>query len=616
VPLMKTEPRAAVMDREAAGKPPPAPAKISPEALVEEEEALWLATTYRGHKEPELTLRALVPGILLGVVIVAYNVYMGLRTGWGEGGSILAAILGFALMRALRQKYSVLENNLTQTTASASATVGNAMNLIAAFFLMGVAISGWQVLVWLISMSALGVLFAVPLRRQLVVGEKLVFPTGTACASLISTMHAKGGEGMRKAHALLITGCVGAAVTWLRDTAFLGPLRIPSHFYFDWLRLKIGGFASRELLLGVEASPMILGAGFLIGPRVGVSLGVGAIASWAILAPWLVTHGVIENLGYRSVTGWTMWVGSSVLVSASLTSMVLRWRVITRALASMGKARRQALGALEIGRTPWVVGLVLSAVAVSLVLRVSLGIPLWMGGLGIVMSFLLAVVAVRATGETDIAPLGAVGHVTQIVNGALSPGNAMANLGAGIVTAGGAGEAADLMQDLKTGYLLGATPRRQVIGQLVGVVVGALCAVPIFFLLTQAHGLGTEKLPAMAAVVWSNFAQLLSRGFGVLPPFALTGVAIGVAVGILFGVLEKTRVRRWLPSPVGFGIGMIFPAFQGITMMVGGLVRGAVDRWRPRWSEQYAYLTAAGLIAGEGLIGIVVAVLIARGLLG
>ncbi len=615
MPITTTEQRAA--DARAGSLPDKNAhdARLSPEERVEQEETLWLATTYRGHSEAELTLKALIPGILLGVLIVTYNVYMGLRTGWGEGGSILAAILGFAMMRACRQKYTILENNLTQTTASASATIGNAMNIIATFFLMGMVLSGWQVFTWLLCMGCLGIFFAIPLRRQLVVGEKLVFPTGTACASLITTLHTRGREGMSKARAILLSGGVAAAVTWLRDTSFLAPVVIPQRFFFDWLRVRIAGFKTSELMLGVETSPMILGAGFLIGPRVGISLGLGAILSWAVLAPWLAGAGVIENLGYRSVTGWTMWAGSSVLVSAALTSLVLRWRIVARSLASMGKVRDHKLGALDIGQNMWLVGLVASAVIVAVVLRVSLGVSLWMGLFSIVISFLLAVVVVRATGETNIAPLGATGHITQIVYGGLAPGNVPANLGTAIVTAGSAGEAADMMQDLKTGYLLGATPKRQVVGQIIGVLVGTLVAVPVFFLLTRAHGLGSEHLPAVAAVVWSSFASVLSKGFDALPQYTPLAVGIGVGIGVFLGLLEKTRIRRWLPSPVGFGVGMIFPGFQGLTMMLGGVIRAAVDRFHPRWSEGYAYLVAAGLIAGEGLVGIGIAVLIERGII-
>lgn len=595
---------------------PPGPERLTDEARVEQEEALWLATTYRGDREPELTLRALIPGILLGVVIASYNIYMGLKTGWGEGGSILAAILGFAIMRAFRQKYSVLENNLTQTTASASATVGNAMNLIAAFFLMGIVISGWRVFAWLLCMSVLGIFFAVPLRRQLVVAEKLVFPSGTACASLITTMHSKGQEGMRKATALLTAGGIAGLVTWLRDAPFLGALRVPPQFYFEWLRVRIAGFTSRELMLGVEASPLVLGAGFLVGPRVGVSLGIGAIVSWAFLAPWLVRSGIVDGLGYRSIAGWTMWVGSAVLVSASVTSMLLRWRLVTRALGSVGRAREHRLGSLEMAGRTWLFGFLAAAAVVVAVLNITLGIPVWMGALSIVISFFLAMVVVRATGETDIAPLGATGHITQMVYGGLAPGQVPVNLGTGIVTAGSAGESADLMQDLKTGYLLGATPKRQVVGQIVGVLVGALVAVPVFLLLVDAHGLGTEKLPAVAAVVWSNFARMLSDGFRVLPRYAALGAGIGVIFGVLLGIVQRTRLGRWAPSPVGLGVGMIFPGFQGLTLMIGGLARAAVDRLWPRWSDRYAYLMAAGLIAGEGLIAITIAILIERGIIG
>jgi OPT family oligopeptide transporter len=232
----------------------------------------------------------------------------------------------------------------------------------------------------------------------------------------------------------------------------------------------------------------------------------------------------------------------------------------------------------------------------------------------ILLSFVLAVIATRATGETNNNPVGAVGHVTQGVFSGIGGGGAFPNVLAGGITAAGAQQAADMMQDLKTGHLLGATPRRQFIAQLVGVSVGALVAVPAFFLLWKAYGIGpeSEMLPAPAGISWSNFARVLSEGFDALPPHSAAAVLVAALLGVAL-TLPSRRVQRWLPSPFALGIAFIYPGMYALTICLGSLLGRILQRFAPRFAEGRIFLLAAGLIVGEAVMGTLIAAWILTG---
>jgi uncharacterized oligopeptide transporter (OPT) family protein len=183
------------------------------------------------------------------------------------------------------------------------------------------------------------------------------------------------------------------------------------------------------------------------------------------------------------------------------------------------------------------------------------------------------------------------------------------------ITASGANQAADMMQDFKTGYLLGATPKRQTYAQLAGVLVGALVAVPIFFAVTGAFGIGTETMPAPSAVSWSGMAQLFSKGFDALPPYASYGVIGGIILGILLTLLESTKLRKFIPSPYGFGIAMIMPIDLSIMIFLGAMAKLVMDKRMPAWMESYSISLASGLVIGESVIGVVIAAMTAFGLI-
>ncbi|MFH1724543.1 MAG: OPT family oligopeptide transporter [Elusimicrobiota bacterium] len=596
----------------------------------DDEENAWLANVYRGDKLPEVTLKVIVVGGLMSGLMIVFNVYMGLKTGWGEGGSIIAAILGFAIVRAFRMPYSPLENNMTQTMASAGGSIGNIVNVIPALFLL--AASGviaqeptWlDIFLWVFFTSFLGVFFAIPLRKQIIVVEKLRFPSGTACAETITAMHASGEGAMKKAQMLGGVGLAGGLMTWFRDGL---PAIVPSATFLPG---AIKGCAMKSLTLGLSWSPMMFGAGFLVGPRVAVSLLIGGIITFGLLAPWLYNSGILQEVArmmgetealtapkYPYVVKWTMWPGLAIMVTYGLAATILRWKVIGRAFKSMlGAKYGGAIAHLEIPFKLWLGGLLASSLGIILMLRLRFDVPLWVGVMVIPLSFIFSTIAVRATGETDINPVGAMGAVTQIFYGTVYPGVEPTLLTGG-VTAAGASEAADMMQDLKTGYLLGATPKKQTYIQLLGVLIGSIIAVPIFLVLIKAYGIGSEKLPAPAAITWSGLAQMVSGGVSTLPAYAFTALILGSIIGTGVALVEglKPEWRSFMPSAVGLGVAMVVPAVYSVSIFLGAAVFILIRSKSPEWIDNYAAAVGAGGIAGEGLIGVLAALLVVAGIL-
>ena len=238
---------------------------------------------------------------------------------------------------------------------------------------------------------------------------------------------------------------------------------------------------------------------------------------------------------------------------------------------------------------------------------------------GAVLLFVLALVACRATGETDTTPIGAMGKIMQLTYGVLAPGQMVTNLMTAGVTAGAAGSAADLLTDLKSGYLLGANPRKQFLAQFAGVFAGTAVVVPAFYMLVPTVDiLGSNQFPAPSAQVWAGVAKLLSNGLASLHPTAQLGLLIGGLVGILIPVIERflpAKARKFVPSPMGLGLAMVIPAWNSLSMFVGALVALIIAKRKPQVDSTYTIPVASGLIAGESLMGVAIALLTAAGIL-
>lgn len=509
------------------------------DAPQEEHDRYWLEKVHKPN-EPQLTVRALIAGSALGGVMSVSNLYIGMKVGWSLGMALTSTILAFAMFKGLQvlristRELSSLENNTVASAASAAGYFASAgmVSAIPALYLTTQRVLEWYELgAWMLGVSFVGIFMAIPMRRQMIDVDRLPFPSGIACAETIRSMHTSAGEAMQKARALLWAAVIAALVELPSQfgsittmvahkvkVIWASPFVVTGHLQLQGL---LFGKSLLSYTLALPTSPVLYGAGALVGLRVGLSLGLGALVLYGGLAPWLASHGIVvisENpsLTYRSVLQWAVWPGVMAALAASLTSLALKWRTIASAFTSLGRlAKRGTTGGMSSVEVPssWFVwGMAGSTAYISVCAYVFFDIPVWMSVLAVVMSFFLSVVACRATGETDVTPIGALGKITQLTFAGLRPGHYATNLMTASITAGAAAHSADLLTDLKTGYILGGSPKRQFIAQLVGVLGGALFCVPAYMLVVNPEKIGSAELPAPAAQTWAIVAELLKRG--------------------------------------------------------------------------------------------------------
>lgn len=593
--------------------------------------------------QSELTFRAVLSGLLVGSLIGASNVCIGLKIGWTFGASITAAVISFALFRGLagilRSPYGAKENLITATAGSAAGTMASAGGFVACIPALelyyrnnpgtGGNLSYGQLVIWAISVAFLGVFFAVPLRKQMIVREKLKYPTGTAAVETIKAMYASGAEAVKKARVLLYAGLFAAVVKMLYSIKPLGVGRFENLSLddFGWTSAGILGVTFVAVRMGINMSPMMIGAGILVGPRVGWSLFAGSILAWGIIAPILFHNGTLtfttEAAAYNTAFRWVLWPGVACMVTAGFTSLGMQYKVIGHTFSSFKKliSGQKTQVAVEEDDAPdpfpmtwWAIGMVLATVLATVLAHHYFGIAIWMGVVAVILSFIIASVAVRATGETDINPVGAMGKVTQAVYGGLDPGSIPTNLMAAGMTAAGASQAGDLMHDLKAGYVLKVSIRRQVLAQLCGVIVGVFTAAAVYRLLTAAYEIPGEDFSGPAVSAWYAMAEVLAKGFSSLPAGAIPAAVVGGIVGILIPLLAKIkRVAKWLPSPIALGIAFMVTPYSSMAMWLGAFLTSVVKGRRPDTVDRYGASMASGLIAGEGLMMVVVAILLILG---
>jgi uncharacterized oligopeptide transporter (OPT) family protein len=592
-----------------------------PGATQADVDTYWLTRVYQGDRLPQLTLRAVVLGAGLGVLTCATNLYAGLKTGVAFGAAITAALLASAVHGALRRAVprvagaplSLLELGCAQTVASSAgyATGGALVSVQGAWLLTtGQHPPGGTLLAWTFLLSALGVLFAVPFKRQLVDREQLPFASGTAAAATARALHSGDEAAGPRMRMLGLGGLVAGTLTLLRD----GFGRLPYAFGFPG---TLSGVPLERLGFALETGLMPVGGGALLGLRVTASLMLGALVVHGVIAPRLMAAGVVAPDG--DFLAWSLWPGAAALTTASLLQFALQARVFGRALRGLwgGRGARapHPIDALQVPMRWWVGGMLVLTPATVVLARVGFGVPVAHALLAVALSFVLCLISCRVTGETDMTPVGALGQVTQLTYGVLLPGDVRANLATAGLTVNAASSSADLLTDLKAGHLLGANPRRVFLAQLVGCVVGALAVVPLFYLLVpEPSVLGSERFPAPAATTTAGVARVLASGWGAVSPdlrAAMVWAALAAAVLTLAEQALPERLRRWAPSAVGVGLACLLPLSSCLSFFLGGLGWELARRWRPA-SEGPGVTLAAGLIAGEGLVG--VGIVLARAL--
>ena len=622
----------------------------------DEIERQWFEKIYtgRGDQQKQLTLRAVLMGGVLGMFMSISNLYTTLKLGWLFGVAITACVLSFVIWNALRalsggrlSQMTMLENNCMQSTASAAgystgSTVATAFGAL--LLIQGVHQPWYVVGVFALFTAALGVFLAIPMKRQMVNREQLKFPSGIAAAETLRGLYSKGAEALRKAYALLGALAVGGLVGLLRtyDTlaevfraggrpqVWLEKLQrvasIPDSINFpQWLNpLPRGQMAG----LVFEPSLLLVGAGMITGLRGSLSMLLGAVVLYFVVTPRLVAMDLahfhvaayVPSFAFKASGDinpirWSLWGGTSIMVFTSLATVALQWRTLARAFTLFKQrdrpAQSAAMDAIEVPVSWLVAGLVPITIGLVIVQYLAFHISVFLGLLAVALSFIMSLVCCRATGETDTTPIGAMGKLTQLLYAALpgAKGIASINLMAAGVTASAGGAAADLLTDLKSGYILGANPRKQFIAQFAGLFFGVAAIVPAWFAMVP-NKQALEAFNPPATYMWKAAADLLTQGVHMLPVTAIWAIVIGAVAGAALPLAGQLfpKAQPYLPSAMGLGLSWIMPFENSLSFAIGAVILAAWNKLAQRNAASYSIPIASGLIAGESLIAALIAI--------
>lgn len=576
---------------------------------------------------PEFTIYSVVLGLLLVVVFGAANAYLGLRVGMTVSAAIPAAVISMGIIRVILKRDSILENNMVQTIGSAGeALAAGAIFTMPALFMWaeeGLVDMPSLIEISLIALCGgiLGTLFMIPLRTALIVKEHgtLAYPEGQACAQVLIA----GEEGGNKASTVFAGLGISAAYKFITDGFKLFPSEI------DWV---IPGYKGSGI--GADVLPALAGVGYICGARVSSYLLAGGVTAWFVVMPLIALFGndliifpatvSVAELWEAGGT-WGLWsnfvryVGAGAVAAGGIITLIKTLPLIIRtfrdALAGYGKSTK---GTLRTEQDVSMKFLLIGIAVVALVMWLVPAIPVNFFGslIIIVFGFFFATVSSRMVGLIGSSnnPVSGMSIATLLIatlllkatgNGGV--GGMVAAITIGSIICITAAIAGDTSQDLKTGFLVGATPRLQQIGQLMGAIVSALTIGGVLYLLNMAWGYGSPELPAPQATLMKMVVEGVMGGN---LPWALVFTGVGIAI-----VIEILGIPV-LP----FAIGLYLPIHLSTPIMAGGLIRWFLEK-RKAASEkerddmvQSGVLYCSGLIAGEGLIGVVLAIFAAIGL--
>jgi putative OPT family oligopeptide transporter len=575
----------------------------------------------------EFTLKAVVAGIVLGIVFGAANAYLGLRVGMTVSASIPAAVMTVAMFKLFRVKGTILEANISQTIGSASTALATgAIFTIPALFLWGMIPPYFQVVALCFLGGMLGLAAMIPLRRLLIVqahGE-LPYPEGTACAVVLRAT-TQGASGS----AWIFRGMlVGAALKLMVSLAFLFP---------NIISAALPVLPKAELAL--ELAPALLGVGFILGYRQSGVLVAGSLVSSIVLIPLIAwigaglatplypeTQQVIAEMTTTEIwSRYVRYIGAGAVAVAGILTVLRGLPTMAGAFAAVVRGMRKSGGSALAGEVPdtdrdlpgsFVIGTIVFVVAVAALVP-----GIFAGGMGPlpraicaagvgIFGMLFVAVAARIVGIVGVTsqPTSGITLVTLLGVASIfaaagwTDGAARAAvLTVGTIVGIAASKAGDISQDLKTGYLVGATPARQQFGQVIGASFACWAVAGTVLLLGTAYTFGTKEIPAPQAMLMKTIIEGVLAG--QLPwGLVLTGGGVAIA-GILCGV-----------SGLAFAIGVYLPLSSMATIYIGGCVRAIVERNRKGAGKNEGdpgILAASGLVAGEGLAGVLVAGLVA-----
>jgi OPT family oligopeptide transporter len=669
------------------------------------------------------TLRGTIVGILIGVIICFSNTYFGLQTGWVSGLAMPASLIGFAVFKSMSRfltlPFTPVENVLVQTVAGAVGTMPLGCGFVGVIpaleFLLSKSEGApldmeiWRLVVWSLGICLFGVVFAVPLRKEVIVREKLKFPSGTATALVIGMLHGATGEkprdeietqGREERHALLQQddgtnagdgrqeGEQDQQSDWKAQIQLLlvafgvSALYTLVQYFVPVLRqLPIFGLPlAHNWLWTLNPSPAYVGQGIIMGPATTLHMLLGAIIGWAALSP-IAKHrgwapGPVSNWESGS-KGWIVWVSLAIMLADAVINLGWlvaksliqhgpawtrianeRWRTAPTwkdlflpkeyggyatlqmstsghpvpASAQEGIAHGKPDSAYStdppddapphhlVSTRAVLILLPLTLIFCVICIHIAFGayIPISLNLLAIVLALLLSIMGVRALGETDLNPVSGISKLTQLVFALVVPTGKHANhaivinLLAGAVSEAGALQAGDIMQDLKAGHLIGASPKAQFYGQLIGSVAGAVISAAVYKLYVSVYQVPGDLFQVPTAYVWIFTARLVTgKGLPYMAwQFALGAGAIFVcttSLRIYLGSSTSEMLRKlqpFVPGGIAVAVGMYNTPSFTLARTVGGLVRWYWVQ-RKHKGETRVIVLASGLILGEGVVSIV-----------
>lgn len=616
---------------------------------------------------PQVTLRATVAGLAIGSVVLVSNFQFGLQTGWVLMMLLPLALLGYAVFRALpvSRPFTDVENVFVQSVAVAAGTGPLAYGLVGIVpaiekFLTPaetgygrtIELSLTQLMVWCMGLALFGVFFAVPLRRQVIVKEKLPFPSGLATATLVQVLHHSHIDSPEEAPLLplrssrsrdllravsddteanyqrnmrnmVLTFMVSSAVT------------VATYFFPQLAQIPfLGRRLLEKYLWNFQALPAYVGQGMIMGlPTVSYML-FGCLLGWAVLAPLAYIQGWAPgefNDWKHGAQGWIIWVSLSAMVADSVVSFAV---VTYRSIKAWRRSRRNLL-VLTIEdaesddpeqvpsrflvpfRMTMLGVAVLSIICIVLIKWVfGAVIPVYAIVVALFLTFFFSILGVRALGETDLNPVSGIGKLSQLVFAVVVPSNHPArlliNLVAGGIAEAGAQQAGDLMQDLKTGHLVGALPRAQFYAQCIGTLYSVGLSSIMYKVYNLVYTIPNKSFRVPTAIIWVDCLRLVT-GEG-LPPkafeFSVAFFFIFAAIAVAKNTIPRThkyhRYLVYLPSGVAVGIGIYNTPSFTLARFLGGLVSWYwLSRSRDSLARVSMIIFSSGLVLGEGVFSAV-----------
>ena len=577
---------------------------------------------------PEFTVTSILMGIILAVVFGAANAYLGLKVGMTVSASIPAAVISLGVIRVIMKKNSILESNMVQTIGSAGESLAaGAIFTMPALFLWAeegkIAMPGYlEITLIALFGGILGVLFMIPLRKALIVEEHgtLPYPEGMACAEVLLA----GEEGGSNASTVFAGMGLGAAFKFIVD----GLKIVPS----DITTPNIKGYAGQ---IGVEIYPALIGVGYICGPSISSYMFAGGIIAWLVLIPAVVFFGGsvdFATLGNTGLAGQTIaevyeangasaiwsnvikYVGAGAIATGGVISLLKSLPLIIKTFAGAMKSLKNTSGGTNVRtdrdlKMPVVLGIIL-IVIILIWLVPSVPVSLLGALLIAIFGFFFATVSSRMVGLIGSSnnPVSGMAIATLLISTFVlkATGNTgMAGM-TGAIAIGSiicviAAIAGDTSQDLKTGFIVGATPAKQQVGELIGVVASGFAIAGVMSLLNKAWGFGSAEIPAPQATLMKMIVE------GIMDaklPWVLVFMGVFLALA-----LEVLRV-----PVMPFAIGLYLPIYLSCGIMVGGVVRLFLDKKKEAEAKKKEMISngtlyCAGMIAGEGLVGILMAVL-------